>query len=78
MMPSHPTLRPSGTQRAPGSVKGDPETDTLDALVSSSRRMGRFWPSSVLCPEPAATSPVGVSVPSHAQLLVAAMAEYGI
>jgi hypothetical protein len=61
----------------PATLLGDTETDTLDSLVSSSRRLGRFWPPLATGPEPAAAAPVGVRVPSGAQLLVAGMAEYG-
>ncbi|WP_441246489.1 hypothetical protein [Kitasatospora sp. McL0602] len=75
-MPSHPTLRPSRSPYAPATGKGDSDPDSLDALVSTSRRMGRFWPSPAPRPEPAATIPVGVSVPSRAQRLVAGMADY--
>ncbi len=87
MMSSHPALRPSGGRPTPGSVKsgtvgsaavrGEADTYTLDSLVTSSRRMGRFWPSAAPRPEPLAARPVGVSVPSHTQQLVAGMPEYG-
>ncbi|MDH6575082.1 hypothetical protein [Kitasatospora sp. MAP5-34] len=77
MMSSHPALRPSGSRPTSGSRKGDADTDTLDSLVSTSRRMGRFWPSSAAHQEPAAATPVGVSVPTRTQRLVAGMPEYG-
>ncbi|WP_344469442.1 hypothetical protein [Kitasatospora kazusensis] len=76
-MSSHPALRPSGSRQTSGSVRGDADSYTLDSLVSSSRRMGRFWPSATARPEPAAATPVGVSVPSRTQRLVAGMPEYG-
>ncbi|MFH8380848.1 hypothetical protein ACH4E7_07890 [Kitasatospora sp. NPDC018058] len=69
MMPKH---SPPSTRRA------DTDGETLDALVSSSRRLRRFWPLPAAAPEPAVPAPVGVRVPSGAQRLVAGMAEYGI
>ncbi|MFD9129277.1 hypothetical protein [Kitasatospora sp. NPDC059571] len=63
--------------RVPSHLKGDADPDTLDALVSSSRLLGRFWPRIAAGPQPAAAPSAGVSVPSGAQLLVASMAEYG-
>jgi len=71
MMPSTSALR------VPSVLTGDADADTLDELVSSSRRLGRFWPPLTAGPEPAAATPVGVSVPSRTQRLVAGMAEYG-
>ncbi|GAA4996259.1 hypothetical protein [Kitasatospora paranensis] len=71
MMPLQPSVR------IPSHLVGDADPDTLDALVSSSRRLGRFWPLIAAGPQPAAAAPAGVSVPSGAQRLVAAMAEYG-
>ncbi|MGW2374386.1 MULTISPECIES: hypothetical protein [Kitasatospora] len=57
--------------------RADADGETLDALVSSSRRLRRFWPQLATRPEPAAPASVGVRVPSGAQRLVAGMAEYG-
>ncbi|MER5638597.1 hypothetical protein ABT095_16740 [Kitasatospora sp. NPDC002227] len=45
--------------------------------MSTSRRMGRFWPSPSPRPQAAVAAPVGVSVPARAQRLVAGMTEYG-
>ncbi|MCU7825190.1 hypothetical protein [Kitasatospora sp. DSM 101779] len=71
MMPTQPpALRP-------GALGGEVDFESLDALVSSSRRLGRFWPPLAAGPQPAAARPAGVSVPSGAQQLVAAMADYG-
>ncbi|MER7847809.1 hypothetical protein ABTZ03_28140 [Kitasatospora sp. NPDC096077] len=69
MMTDH---SPSDARRA------DADGETLDALVSSSRRLRRFWPLVTAGPEPATPASVGVRVPSGAQRLVAGMAEYGI
>ncbi|MEV7600290.1 hypothetical protein AB0O91_23225 [Kitasatospora sp. NPDC089797] len=67
-----PNPSPTDTRRA------DPDGETLDALVSSSRRLRRFWPLVTAGPEPTAPAAVGVRVPSGAQRLVAGMAEYGM
>ncbi|WP_405017051.1 hypothetical protein [Kitasatospora sp. NBC_00070] len=53
------------------------DTDSLDALVSSSRRMGLFWPTHAIPAEPVPAAPSGVSVPSRTRRLVAGMSEYG-
>jgi hypothetical protein len=71
MMPNRPTLR------VPPALKGEADADSLDALVSSSRRMGLFWPVRSTPAEPASTAPTGVSVPSRTRRLVAGMSEYG-
>lgn len=76
MRPTHSPGRP-----APLSDR-DPEItdplDALDALVSDSRRLGRFWPPLTAGPEPKAVkSAAGVSVPARTQRLVAGMPEYG-
>ncbi|MFJ9519743.1 hypothetical protein ACIRPK_15950 [Kitasatospora sp. NPDC101801] len=71
MMPNRPTLR------VPAALKGDVDTDSLDALVSSSRRMGLFWPTHAIPAEPVPAAPSGVSVPSRTRRLVAGMSEYG-
>ncbi|MFI9158055.1 hypothetical protein [Kitasatospora aureofaciens] len=59
-------------------LRADADGETLEALVSSSRRLLRFWPQVATGPEPAAPASVGVRVPSGAQRLVAGMAEYGM
>ncbi|MFJ9771589.1 hypothetical protein ACIRVF_10105 [Kitasatospora sp. NPDC101157] len=60
-------------------LRSDADSETLDALVSSSRRLRRFWPQVAAGPEPAAAPvSVGVRVPTGAQRLVAGMAEYGL
>ncbi|ARF80696.1 hypothetical protein ACIG0C_15465 [Kitasatospora aureofaciens] len=59
-------------------LRADADGETLEALVSSSRRLLRFWPQVAAGPEPAAPASVGVRVPSGAQRLVAGMAEYGM
>ncbi|MFH9348456.1 hypothetical protein [Kitasatospora sp. NPDC017646] len=69
MMPKHSPLT---------ALRADADGETLDALVSSSRRLRRFWPQVAAGPEPTAPAPVGVRVPSGAQRLVAGMAEYGM
>ncbi|MFI6446498.1 hypothetical protein [Kitasatospora sp. NPDC050543] len=71
MMPSQHPLH------VPAALRGDADQDTLDALVSSSRRLGLFWPPLATGPEPATPAPIGFSVPSGAQRLVAGMSEYG-
>jgi hypothetical protein len=71
MSSSHPR-NPSPALRA------DADPDTLDALVSSSRRLGRFWPPAALGEEPVRVAGPGFAVPSGAQRLVAGMAEYGM
>ncbi|MER6395089.1 MULTISPECIES: hypothetical protein [unclassified Kitasatospora] len=72
MMPNHHPLR------VPPALKGDADGETLDALVDSSRQLRRFWPLLATGPEPSAPAPVGFSVSSGAQRLVAGMAEYGM
>ncbi|MFG3224879.1 hypothetical protein ACGF07_08880 [Kitasatospora sp. NPDC048194] len=62
----------------PSALGTEADAETLDALVTSSRRLRRFWPLLAAGPEPAAPAPAGVRVPSGAQRLVAAMAEYGM
>ncbi|MFD5468302.1 hypothetical protein ACFWIQ_36650 [Kitasatospora sp. NPDC127059] len=69
MMPNHSPLP---------ALRSDADGETLDALVSSSRRLRRFWPQVTAGPEPATPASVGVRVPSGAQRLVAGMAEYGM
>ncbi|AUG76815.1 hypothetical protein CFP65_1947 [Kitasatospora sp. MMS16-BH015] len=75
MMPDSPTVRPGRPYAFTPRTGEDPES--LAYLVSTSRRMGRFWPSSAPSPQPKAGAPVGVSVPARAQRLVAGMTEYG-
>ncbi|MFF0409968.1 hypothetical protein ACFYUY_05970 [Kitasatospora sp. NPDC004745] len=58
-------------------LRPDADGETLDALVSSSRRLRRFWPLLAAGPEPTAPVRAGIRVPSGAQRLVAGMAEYG-
>jgi hypothetical protein len=78
MMPNPSTLRPSPAQPSARSWTGEIEADSITALVSSSRRLGRFWPPSGSAPQAAvALRPAGVSVPSRARRLVAEMPEYG-
>ncbi|MFI5528129.1 hypothetical protein ACIA8O_06165 [Kitasatospora sp. NPDC051853] len=72
MMPNRPT-----TLRVPAALRGDADLDTLDALVSSSRRMGLFWPTTALQPEPARPAAGALSVPPGTRRLVAGMSEYG-
>jgi hypothetical protein len=72
MNPSQHTLS------ATPALRGDADPDTLDALVSSSRRLGRFWPPAALGEEPVRVAGPGFAVPSGAQRLVAGMAEYGM
>ncbi len=60
------------------SLGADADPDTLDTLVSSSRRLGRFWPPVAAGEEPAGPSGAGFAVSSGAQRLVAGMAEYGV
>ncbi|KRB73730.1 hypothetical protein ASE03_21310 [Kitasatospora sp. Root187] len=71
MMPNRPALR------VPAALKGEADADSLDALVSSSRRMGLFWPAYAIPAEPVPTAPAGVSVPPRTRRLVAGMSEYG-
>ncbi|MER5865576.1 hypothetical protein [Kitasatospora sp. NPDC002040] len=71
MMPNRPTLH------VPSALKGEADADSLDALVSSSRRMEPFWPAHAVPTEPVHTVPTGVSVPSRTRRLVAGMSEYG-
>lgn len=71
MMPSHSPVRP------PSMPRGDADPDSLAALVSSSRRLGRFWPPLAPGPQPAAAAPGGVKVSPGAQRLVAGMPDYG-
>lgn len=72
MMPNRPTLR------VPTALKHEADTDSLDALVRSSRRMGAFWPVHATLTEPVHTAPAGVSVPVRTRRLVAGMSEYGV
>ncbi|MER8105381.1 MULTISPECIES: hypothetical protein [unclassified Kitasatospora] len=69
MMPSHAPLP---------ALRTEADGESLDALVSSSRRLRRFWPLLATGPEPAAPAREGFRVPSDAQRLVAGMAEYGM
>ncbi|MBV2153641.1 hypothetical protein [Kitasatospora sp. SUK 42] len=62
----------------PSVLRADADGDSLDALVSSSRRLRRFWPQAAAGPEPAAPASAGFRVPSGAQRLVAGMADYGM
>ncbi|WP_354639778.1 hypothetical protein [Kitasatospora camelliae] len=72
MKPSPSPVRPSRSPR------GDVDADSLDALVSSSQRLVRFWPTPAGRPEPVVARPAaGVSVSARAQRLVAGMSEYG-
>ncbi|GHE27226.1 hypothetical protein GCM10018781_79780 [Kitasatospora indigofera] len=64
--------------RVSPALRGDTDLDTLDALVSSSRRLGRFWPPSAVGEEPVVAAGPGFAVSSGAQRLVAGMAEYGM
>ncbi|MER7753426.1 hypothetical protein [Kitasatospora sp. NPDC097643] len=59
-------------------LRADADGETLDALVSSSRRLRRFWPLLAAGPEPSAPAHAGFRVPSGAQRVVAGMAEYGL
>ncbi|MFJ2861636.1 hypothetical protein [Kitasatospora sp. NPDC087314] len=68
MMSNHPPLT---------ALRDGADGETLDALVSSSRRLRRFWPLLASGPEPTAPARKGFRVPSRAQRLVAGMAEYG-
>ncbi|KJK59575.1 hypothetical protein UK12_02425 [Saccharothrix sp. ST-888] len=78
MMAKSPALRPSASRSSARSWTGELEGDSLASLVSSSRRLGRFWPPSGSAPQAAvAPRPAGVSVPSRARKLVAQMPEYG-
>ncbi|WP_407990660.1 hypothetical protein [Kitasatospora sp. CMC57] len=70
-MPNRPTLR------VPVALKGEADADSLDALVSSSRRMELFWPTHAAPAEPVRSASLGVSVPSRTRRLVAGMPEYG-
>ena len=68
------------TQNSPRlspALRPENDPDTLDALVSSSRWLGRFWPPSAARTEPASPTRAGFAVSSGAQRVVAAMAEYG-
>ncbi|WP_371482082.1 hypothetical protein [Kitasatospora sp. NBC_00315] len=68
------------TQHSPRvspALRPDADPDTLDALVSSSRYLGRFWPPMAVGVEPATPAGSGFAVSSGAQQLVAAMTEYG-
>lgn len=72
MMPNRPT-----TLRVPSAPRGDADLESLDALVTSSRRMGLFWPTTALQPEPAGPARGPLSVPPGTRRLVAGMSEYG-
>ncbi|MFB6888478.1 hypothetical protein ACFCX4_04080 [Kitasatospora sp. NPDC056327] len=70
-MPAHPQ------PRVPSAPHGDPDGDSLAALVDSSHRLRRFWPLPPAGGTESAPAPNGFRVPSGAQRLVAAMPEYG-
>ncbi|MFJ8041022.1 hypothetical protein ACIRBX_11015 [Kitasatospora sp. NPDC096147] len=72
MMPNRPT-----TLRVPSALLGDADLGSLDALVTSSRRLGLFWPAGTLQPEPARPARGPVKVPAGTRELVAGMSEYG-
>lgn len=65
------------TDHSPVPALWTEDGETLDALLDSSRRLGRFWPQVAVGPEPAAPSSAGFRVPSGAQRVVAGMPEYG-
>ncbi|GAA2741410.1 MULTISPECIES: hypothetical protein [Kitasatospora] len=61
----------------PSTPRGDADPDSLDLLVSSSRRLGRFWPPAEPGKELAApVAFAGVRVSAEARRVVAGMAEY--
>ncbi|MGW6913998.1 hypothetical protein ACWGB8_09280 [Kitasatospora sp. NPDC054939] len=73
MMPTQHPLR------VPPALRGDADGETLDALVSSSRHLRRFWPLLATGPEPSAPAArTGFRVPSGVQRLVAGIPEYGM
>jgi hypothetical protein len=55
----------------------DQDAESLDALVTTSRQLGRFWPPVAHGPEPKAAATARVSVPARTQRLVAGMPDYG-
>ncbi|MFG2821086.1 hypothetical protein ACGFX4_16860 [Kitasatospora sp. NPDC048365] len=61
----------------PSTSRGDADPDSLELLLSSSRRLIRFWPQAEARPEPYPPLSTGVRVPAEARRVVAGMAEYG-
>ncbi|WP_327069534.1 hypothetical protein OG500_27580 [Kitasatospora sp. NBC_01250] len=57
---------------------GEADTDTLDELVDSSRRLGAFWPLLAGGEEPGGAPGGPITVPARTRALVAGMAEYGV
>ncbi|WP_377271992.1 hypothetical protein [Peterkaempfera sp. SMS 1(5)a] len=72
MMPEH------DPRKVPAFLRGDADPETLAGLVSSSRRLGLFWPVLATAPEPRPRAGRGFAVPPGAASLVAGMAEYGV
>ncbi|MFF7631856.1 hypothetical protein ACFZB9_01695 [Kitasatospora sp. NPDC008050] len=72
MLPSHSPVQ------LPGVLLGEADTDTLDALVDSSRRLGTFWPLLAGGDQPGNAPSGPITVPARTRALVAGMAEYGV
>ncbi|MCD0481707.1 hypothetical protein LO771_04585 [Streptacidiphilus sp. ASG 303] len=66
------------TRTAPTPPRRDADPETLAGLVSSSRRMGLFWPvlAEAPAPRPRRAARPAFAVPPRAASVVAGMAEY--
>jgi hypothetical protein len=71
--------RSNPVQQIPSYLRGDADSDTLAGLVSTSRRMGLFWPllAAVTEPAPAPRRRPGFPVSAHTSSLVQDLSEYG-
>jgi hypothetical protein len=74
--------RSNPIQQIPSYLRGDADPDTLAGLVSTSRRMGLFWPLLAAAAEPEATPAPGrrpgFPVSAHSSSLVEDLSEYGL
>lgn len=71
--------RSNPIQQIPSYLRGDADADTLAGLVSTSRRLGLFWPlqSAAAEPPPAPGRRPGFPVSAHSSSLVEEISEYG-
>ncbi|MHA6759344.1 hypothetical protein [Streptacidiphilus sp. PAMC 29251] len=62
----------------PAYLRGDADADTLAGLVSTSRRLGLFWPLLAAAePAPAPARRPGFPVSAHSSALVEDLSEFG-
>ena len=64
--------------KVPAHLRGDADDDTLAGLVSTSRRLGKFWPLVAGAePAPKPGSRPGFPVCAHSSALVEDLSEFG-